>query len=139
MATKTRPEFTREAVAFLESSGRPQMQIAAELGIHERTVRKWRLPNARGTVSAGTLNIPSDPATLKALLVRLAGTAAARLESEDLPVGEIASALPKLARALMTIERIPTVDRSSGKKEKTVEEMREEIIAQLEMLKSERG
>jgi hypothetical protein len=27
------PEFKREAVALLESSGRPQMQIAAELGI----------------------------------------------------------------------------------------------------------
>ena len=26
------PEFKREAVALLESSGRPQMQVAAELG-----------------------------------------------------------------------------------------------------------
>jgi transposase len=35
--TKTRreftPEFKREAVALLESSGRPLMQIATELGI----------------------------------------------------------------------------------------------------------
>jgi len=28
------PEFKREVVAHLESSGRTQMQIAAELGIH---------------------------------------------------------------------------------------------------------
>lgn len=27
------PEFKREAVALLDKSGRPQMQIAAELGI----------------------------------------------------------------------------------------------------------
>ncbi|WP_018262938.1 transposase, partial [Methylobacterium sp. WSM2598] len=43
MATKTRraftPEFKREAVALLESSGRPQMQIAAELGIQPSMLR----------------------------------------------------------------------------------------------------
>ena len=46
MATKTRREFTaefkREAVALLESSGRPQMQIAAELGIQPSMLRSWR-------------------------------------------------------------------------------------------------
>src|SRR5215218_10717356 len=46
MATKTRreftPEFKREAVALLESSGRPQMQIAAELGIQPSMLRNWR-------------------------------------------------------------------------------------------------
>lgn len=44
--TKTRreftPEFKREAVALLESSGRPQMQIAAELGIQPSMLRNWR-------------------------------------------------------------------------------------------------
>jgi transposase len=53
--TKTRreftPEFKREAVALLESSGRPQMQIAAELGIQPSMLRQWhdadeRLPTA---------------------------------------------------------------------------------------------
>ncbi len=38
--TKTRREFKREAVALLESSGRPQMQIAAELGIHPSMLRQ---------------------------------------------------------------------------------------------------
>jgi transposase len=36
------PEFKREAVALLESSGRPQMQIAAELGIQPSMLRNWR-------------------------------------------------------------------------------------------------
>jgi transposase len=44
------PEFKREAVALLESSGRPQMQIAAELGIQPSMLRQWRsaLMGARG-------------------------------------------------------------------------------------------
>jgi transposase len=36
------PEFKREAVALLESSGRAQMQIAAELGIQPSMLRQWR-------------------------------------------------------------------------------------------------
>ena len=36
------PEFKREAVALLESSGQPQMQIAADLGIQPSMLRQWR-------------------------------------------------------------------------------------------------
>ncbi len=36
------PEFKREAVALLESSGRPLMQIATELGISPSMLRNWR-------------------------------------------------------------------------------------------------
>lgn len=36
------PDFKREAVALLESSGWPQMQIAAELGIQPPMLRQWR-------------------------------------------------------------------------------------------------
>lgn len=36
------PEFKRESVALLESSGRPQMHIAAELGIQPSMLRQWR-------------------------------------------------------------------------------------------------
>jgi transposase len=36
------PEFKREAVALLESRGRPQMQIAAERGIQPSMLRNWR-------------------------------------------------------------------------------------------------
>jgi transposase len=44
--TKTRrefaPEFKREAVALLESSGRPLMQVATEVGISPSMLRNWR-------------------------------------------------------------------------------------------------
>ena len=44
--TKTRrtftDEFKQEAVALLESSGRPLMQVAAELGIQPSMLRSWR-------------------------------------------------------------------------------------------------
>ena len=36
------PEFKREAVALLENSGRPLMQIATELGISPSMLRNWR-------------------------------------------------------------------------------------------------
>lgn len=52
--TKTRrtftDEFKHEAVALLESSGRPLMQVAVELGIQPSMLRSWRAA-ARGTVS----------------------------------------------------------------------------------------
>ncbi len=36
------PEFKREAVALLESSGRPLTQVASELGIQPSMLRAWR-------------------------------------------------------------------------------------------------
>ncbi len=36
------PEFKQRAVALLESSGRPQTQIAAELGIQPSMLRRRR-------------------------------------------------------------------------------------------------
>ena len=36
------PEFKREAVALLESSGRPLMQVATEVGISPSMLRNWR-------------------------------------------------------------------------------------------------
>src|SRR4051812_47203123 len=61
------PEFKREAVALLESSGRPQMQIAAELGIQPSMLRQWRSalsgtsprPRSAGSVGAS----PPSPVT----------------------------------------------------------------------------
>ena len=67
--TKTRrefsPEFKREAVALLESSGRPQMQIAAELGIQPSMLRSWRAaqngaPSHAGAGQAATTG-PAGP------------------------------------------------------------------------------
>ena len=36
------PEFKRETVALLESSGRPLMQVATEVGISPLMLRNWR-------------------------------------------------------------------------------------------------
>ena len=72
------PEFKREAVAFLESSGRPQMQIAAELGIQPSMLRSWRAaqngmlsrPSAGLATAAGQVASPADPASENAKLRR---------------------------------------------------------------------
>lgn len=44
------PEFKREAVALLESSDRPLMQVAAEVGISPSMLRNWRAAVHGGTV-----------------------------------------------------------------------------------------
>ena len=44
-------EFKREAVALLQTSGRPLIQIASELGIQPSMLRRWR--NAVLRVPAG--------------------------------------------------------------------------------------
>lgn len=82
---KTRREFTpafkQGAVALLESSGRPQMQIAAEFGIQPSMLRQWRTaqiggsPTPRAAESAGTstasaMSSPSDQAAEIARLRR---------------------------------------------------------------------
>ena len=65
--TKTRrefaPEFKREAVALLESSGRPLMQIATELGIQPSMLRNWRKGIRGGSPRSGvaTLNASLMP------------------------------------------------------------------------------
>ena len=75
------PEFKREAVALLESSGRPQMQIAAELGIQPSMLRQWRAsvngaasrprpPGLSGVASANSVASPSDQAAEIARLRR---------------------------------------------------------------------
>ena len=75
------PEFKREAVALLESSGRSQMQVAAELGIQPSMLRQWRtvltnsspLPRPAGlpgTASASSVASPSDQAAEIARLRR---------------------------------------------------------------------
>ena len=40
-------EFKRQAVALLESCGRPQMSLAAELGIAPSMLRQWRTSSDR--------------------------------------------------------------------------------------------
>ena len=59
------PEFKREAVALLESSGRPQMRVAAELGIQPSMLRQWRATSngmtARPRPGASPASIPASP------------------------------------------------------------------------------
>ena len=81
--TKTRrdftPEFKREAVALLESSGRPLMQIATELGISPSMLRNWRAvvngspPRSRtGSKGAMASSAPlASPADQAAEIARL--------------------------------------------------------------------
>ena len=62
--TKTRRMFTddfkREAVALLESSGRPLMQVAAELGIQPSMLRGWRgAANGSKTSPTALLQTPA--------------------------------------------------------------------------------
>ncbi len=73
------PEFKREAVALVESSGRSQTQIAAELGIQPSMLRNWRAvingtPPRSGAVTgagpAATASVAS-PADQAAEIARL--------------------------------------------------------------------
>jgi transposase len=77
--TQTRREFTldfkREAVALLESSGRSQMQIAAELGIQLSMLRNWRAM-LKGTpasppATASSADLAAENARLKRELARV--------------------------------------------------------------------
>jgi transposase len=52
-------EFKREAVALLEGSGRPLMQVAAELGIQPSMLRSWRAV-ARGTAPGVPADAPAS-------------------------------------------------------------------------------
>lgn len=74
-------EFKREAVALLESSGRPLIQVAAELGIQPSMLRAWRAmvqggivrsrPKARGDTGAAPSGpLPADLASQNAKLKR---------------------------------------------------------------------
>jgi len=61
------PEFKREAVALLESSGRPLTQVAGELGIQPSMLRAWRrtmqggAPQPRPRARLEGVTTPSGP------------------------------------------------------------------------------
>ena len=72
------PEFKQEAVALWEGSGRPQVEIAAELGIQPSQLRRWQKaihgsgqrPPAAPAVAAPAAIAPT-PADLAAENARL--------------------------------------------------------------------
>ena len=89
--TKTRrtftDEFKRGAVALLESSGRPLMQVAAELGIQPSMLRGWR-GTANGamlpTTTVTTPRLPS-PAEQAAEIARLKRELDRTRQERDVP------------------------------------------------------
>jgi transposase len=81
---KTRREFIREfkheAVALWEASGRPQVEIAAELGIQPSQLRRWQkvvhgssqrsVTASSGDAASGSGSTPADLAAENARLRR---------------------------------------------------------------------
>ena len=72
------PEFKQEAVALLESSGRPQMHIEAELGIQPSMLRQWRealvgLPprSVATVVTPASVSMRTSPSDQAAEVARL--------------------------------------------------------------------
>lgn len=55
------PEFKREAVALLESSGRPLMQVATEVGISPSMLRNWRASVRGGATRLGKATPGAPP------------------------------------------------------------------------------
>ena len=81
---KSRREFTREfkqeAVALWEASGRPQVEIAAELGIQPSQLRRWQKviqgpaqqqrTDGSGDAASASASTPADLAAENARLRR---------------------------------------------------------------------
>lgn len=69
------PEFKRETVALLESSGRPLMQVATEVGISPSMLRNWRAAvrgeGARSRATSPGLPPLSSPADQASEITRL--------------------------------------------------------------------
>ena len=69
------PEFKRETVALLESSGRPLAHIAAEVGIMPSMLRAWRRSIRSGplsqAVTAGTIAPLPSPADQASQITKL--------------------------------------------------------------------
>ena len=60
-------EFKQEAVALWEGSGRPQMEIAAELGLQPSQLRRWQRLLQQGKLegpgSPGPITVTQVPAS----------------------------------------------------------------------------
>lgn len=73
------PEFKREAVALLESSGRPKMRVAAELGIQPSMLRQRPAmlngaspgPRSAGSTGASPPSPVASPSDQGAEIARL--------------------------------------------------------------------
>ena len=65
------PEFKREAVALLESSGRPLMQVATEVGISPSMLRNWRAAGQVGSLRSRAVTSMPSPADQASEITRL--------------------------------------------------------------------
>ena len=71
-------EFKREAVALWEMSGRPQMEIAAELGLQPSQLRRWQR-----LIQPGQLEGPACPSAPAMVAKAPASPAPADLAAEN--------------------------------------------------------
>ena len=68
------PEFKREAVALLESSGRPLTRVASEVGVSPSMLRNWRAVfrgNGGQSQEASMLSPVPSPADQASEIARL--------------------------------------------------------------------
>ena len=71
-------EFKREAVALWETSGRPQLEIAAELGLQPSQLRRWQR-----LIQEGQLEQPGSPPAPAMVTKAPASPAPADLAAEN--------------------------------------------------------
>ena len=99
------PEFKREAVALLETSGRPLMQVAMEVGISPSMLRTWRAlirdGAARSRPAAPGIPLLPSPAD-QASEPRSGSRAAALLRLAATTIGRTDTALGAFYRRLST-------------------------------------
>ena len=74
--SKFTPEFQRDAVDLVLSSGRPVNDVARELGLGNETLRNWvnkrrRQPDADGSVPATPADKDAEIARLRAQVAEL--------------------------------------------------------------------
>lgn len=126
----------------MRAGGMPAAHIAAELGVHQRTLRKWW---ARARKIAGADDPPpeidaidaSDPVALGDALRRLVAreTGAALALSQRDP-GAATDALGRLARAL---KHIPAQRQRDDTEGMSLDELNERICRQVEALAADKG
>lgn len=71
-------EFKQEAVRQVEAKGKPQAQVARELGISEQTLTNWRKAYKAGKLTGGT----GKPATPEQMELSRLRAENARLKME---------------------------------------------------------
>ena len=74
--------FRRETIRLLESSGKSVLELAQELGVHPKSLYRWRAKY--GAVSYSTETKPIQVSELEAELKRLRGENAVLRQERDI-------------------------------------------------------